>query len=81
MAEVHGNRTHRAHLPVNTTGFEVQASHRARFTSVTAAIVAESKSRLNHKESEALQPGDTGWDSTWANIVPAARTTPGKDRQ
>ncbi len=30
---MHGNRTHRAHLPVNPTGFEVQASHQARFTS------------------------------------------------
>jgi len=33
MAEVHGNRTHRAYLPANPTGFEVQASHQARFTS------------------------------------------------
>ena len=37
VAEVHGNRTHRAHLPVNPTGFEVQASHQARFTSARAA--------------------------------------------
>jgi hypothetical protein len=33
VAEAYGNRTHRAHLPVNPTGFEVQASHQARFTS------------------------------------------------
>ena len=38
VAEVHGNRTHRAHLPVNATGFEVQASHQARFTSALARL-------------------------------------------
>jgi len=41
VAEVHGNRTHRAHLPVNPTGFEVQAAHQARFTSA-ADILPES---------------------------------------
>ena len=33
MAEVQGNRTHRTYLPVNPTGFEVQADHQAGFTS------------------------------------------------
>ena len=43
MAEVHGNRTHRTRLPPNSTGFEVQASHQARFTSKPLdLILAES---------------------------------------
>ena len=43
---MHGNRTHRAHLPVNTTGFEVQASHRARFTSARDSIRNRSARRV-----------------------------------
>ncbi len=51
VAEAHGNRTHRAHLPVNPTGFEVQASHQARFTSAMRAIVT-SDGRPDHELDE-----------------------------
>ena len=54
MAEVYGNRTHRAYLPVNPTGFEVQASHQARFTSAEGRIIADVASRVQYREIHFL---------------------------
>ena len=57
MAEVHGNRTHRAHLPVNTIGFEVQASHRARFTSARRRDCSRTRKREDKETANLIISG------------------------
>ncbi len=66
MAEAHGNRTHRAHLPANPTGFEVQASHQARFTSAFVGFYQNAGRKelsfaaaaiLTADLTEAIRPG------------------------
>jgi len=73
VAEVHGNRTHRAHLPVNPTGFEVQASHRP-----------ETKAALSHfatcygqaKKDSTRRPLGTRRLSLWFVWVPVRFPNP-----
>jgi hypothetical protein len=56
VAEVHGNRTHRTYLPVNPTGFEVQASHQARFTSASVRLYHHNGSEITEDKERAVLP-------------------------
>lgn len=55
VAEVYGNRTHRAYLPVNPTGFEVQADHQAGFTSAVAPFYQKPSGGGNNSRASASQ--------------------------